>query len=142
MYLAYRSGILSTESLRVFKSGSNATHGSLLHCPATVSTGHGMRYRTKYLLHIPWTILTYSIFLTYEDKTRFSIVMKPIAKTRHRFMAGRWFICLSDTLAFIQCKGVCHKDIKRLNILVHGEHIIFADSRSSYAFLGGDCSTS
>ncbi|KAF2032193.1 kinase-like protein [Setomelanomma holmii] len=98
------------------------------------------------------------VFLTYEDKTRFFIVMEPLAKcdleaymarhvgkplsSRHKVMIRRWFICLANSLAFIHSKGVRHKDIKSLNILVHGDNVIFADFGSSHIFLEGDHSTS
>jgi serine/threonine protein kinase len=56
-------------------------------------------------------------------------------------MIWKWFLCLSNALAFIHFKGVRHKDIKPRNILVKGEEIVFADFGSSYAFMDDGNST-
>jgi hypothetical protein len=97
------------------------------------------------------------VFFTYEDKFRFYIIMEPLADCdleafltqygptppteSQRIMVWRWFMCLSNTLAFIHSKGIRHKDIKPRNILVKGGDVIFADFGSSHAFLDGGNST-
>jgi serine/threonine protein kinase len=93
------------------------------------------------------------VHLTYEDKSRFFIVMDPLADcdleafleqdNQHNkdSIVWKWFLCLSNALAFIHFKGVRHKDIKPRNILVKGEEIFFADFGSSHAFLDGGNST-
>jgi hypothetical protein len=96
------------------------------------------------------------IFLTYEEKHMFHIVMCPLAECDletflerdepHTWRGGqlvwKWIGCLASTLAFIHSKGVRHKDIKPRNILVAGERIIFSDFGSSYAFQDdGDSTT-
>jgi serine/threonine protein kinase/tetratricopeptide (TPR) repeat protein len=97
------------------------------------------------------------IYLTYEDKNRFFIVMEPLAdcdleaflaqhtqlpsSTAQRRMICNWLLCLSNTLAYIHSKGIRHKDIKPRNILVKGEELIFADFGSSHVFMDEGSST-
>ncbi|KAF2823331.1 hypothetical protein CC86DRAFT_409249 [Ophiobolus disseminans] len=98
------------------------------------------------------------VHLTYEDKSRFFIVMEPLADCdlenfllqqsaipptdAQARMICKWLICLSNTLAYIHSKGIRHKDIKPRNILVQGEEVIFADFGSSHVFLDeGDSTT-
>ncbi|KAH7402717.1 kinase-like domain-containing protein [Pyrenochaeta sp. MPI-SDFR-AT-0127] len=97
------------------------------------------------------------VHLTYEDKSRFFIVMRPLADydleaylaeysqtpptQAQTEMIWKWFLCLSNTLAFIHSKGIRHKDIKPRNILVKGEKVIFADFGSSHAFFDEGKST-
>ncbi|KAF1841652.1 kinase-like protein, partial [Cucurbitaria berberidis CBS 394.84] len=97
------------------------------------------------------------VHLTYEDKTRFFIVMRPLADCdleafleehtqrpptqAQQDMVWRWFLCLSNTLTFIHSKGIRHKDIKPRNILVKGDEVIFADFGSSHDFLDEGNST-
>jgi serine/threonine protein kinase/tetratricopeptide (TPR) repeat protein len=97
------------------------------------------------------------ICFTYEDKSRFYIIMDPLADcdleafliqygskppTRsQQIMVWKWFTCLSNTLAFIHSKGIRHKDIKPRNILGKGKDVIFADFGSSHVFLNGGDST-
>jgi serine/threonine protein kinase len=96
------------------------------------------------------------IFLTYEEKHMFHIVMHPLAECdletflerdeTHTWREGqlgwKWIGCLASTLAFIHSKGVRHKDIKPRNILVSGERILFSDFGSSHAFQDdGDSTT-
>jgi serine/threonine protein kinase/predicted negative regulator of RcsB-dependent stress response len=89
------------------------------------------------------------VYFTYEEKSRFAIVLQPLAdcdleafleqptdstldKTT---LFQKWLCCLANTLAFIHSKGIRHKDIKTRNILVKDNDIIFADFGSSHAFL-------
>jgi hypothetical protein len=96
------------------------------------------------------------IFLTYEERHMFHIVMHPLAECDletflerdepHTWMreqlGWKWIGCLASTLAFIHSKGIRHKDIKPRNILVSGERILFSDFGSSHAFQGdGDSTT-
>ena len=90
------------------------------------------------------------VYLTYEDRSRFFIVMEPLADcdledflaqhstvaitTTQTLMVCKWLLCLSSTLAYIHSNGVRHKDIKSRNILVRGEEVIFADFGSSHIF--------
>jgi serine/threonine protein kinase len=88
------------------------------------------------------------IFLTYEEKHMFHIVMRPLAECdletllerdepltlRQGHLGWKWIGCLASTLAFIHSKGIRHKDIKPRNILVSGERILFSDFGSSHAF--------
>ncbi|OAL56751.1 kinase-like protein [Pyrenochaeta sp. DS3sAY3a] len=91
------------------------------------------------------------VLLTYEDKHRFYIVMRPLAELdlevwllQHsqspptfleRTLVWAWLSCLSNTLAYIHSKGIRHKDIKPRNILIKGNRVVFADFGSSHAFL-------
>jgi tetratricopeptide (TPR) repeat protein len=98
------------------------------------------------------------VYFTYEDKSRFYIIMEPLADCdleaflmqygptppteSQQIMVWKWLRCLSNTLAFVHSKGIRHKDIKPRNILVKGGDVIFADFGSSHAFLdGGDSTT-
>jgi serine/threonine protein kinase len=97
------------------------------------------------------------IYLTYENKSRFFIIMGPLADcdleaflAQHTTMPSsgaqnrmvfHWLLCLSNTLAYIHSKGIRHKDIKPRNILVKGEELVFADFGSSHAFLDEGKST-
>jgi serine/threonine protein kinase len=96
------------------------------------------------------------IYLTYEEKQMFHIVMRPLAECDletylerdepHTWMGEqlgwKWIGCLASTLAFIHSKGIRHKDIKPRNILVSGERILFSDFGSSHAFQeDGDSTT-
>jgi serine/threonine protein kinase len=98
------------------------------------------------------------IHCTYEEKTRFCLVLEPLAtydleayleqytqrdnyKERRR-LRWKWLRCLANTLAFIHSKGIRHKDIKTRNILVKaGTEVVFADFGSSHAFLDEGNST-
>ena len=91
------------------------------------------------------------LFLTYEDKFRFYIVMQPLADCdleafldqhtqalptqQQKNMVWKWLLCLSNTLSYIHFEGIRHKDIKPRNVLIKGEDVIFADFGSSHAFL-------
>ncbi|KAF2867236.1 kinase-like domain-containing protein, partial [Massariosphaeria phaeospora] len=92
------------------------------------------------------------VFCTYEEKTRFAIVLEPLANCdleayleQHESLSDRdidyddlmwkWLGCLANTLAFIHGKGIRHKDIKTRNILVKDSEVLFADFGSSHAFL-------
>jgi serine/threonine protein kinase len=96
------------------------------------------------------------IFLTYEEKRMFHIVMCPLAEcdletflerdephtSRQGQLGWKWICCLASTLAFIYSRGFRHKDIKPRNILVSGERILFSDFGSSHAFQDdGDSTT-
>jgi serine/threonine protein kinase len=97
------------------------------------------------------------VFLTYEDKTQFFIIMEPLADFNlgdflmqhtpsppteaQRSMVWRWFRCLANTLAFIHSKGIRHKDNKPGNLLIKHEDIVFVDFGSSHVFLAGGDST-
>jgi tRNA A-37 threonylcarbamoyl transferase component Bud32/tetratricopeptide (TPR) repeat protein len=96
------------------------------------------------------------IFLTYEEKQMFHIVMRPLAECdletflerdepltlRQGHLGWKWIGCLASTLAFIHSNGIRHKDIKPRNILVSGERILFSDFGSSHAFQkDGDSAT-
>jgi serine/threonine protein kinase len=97
------------------------------------------------------------VFLTYEDKTQFFIIMEPLADCdlgdflmqhtptpptkAQKSMVWRWFRCLANTLLFIHSKGIRHKDIKPGNLLIKYEEIVFADFGSSHVFLAGGDST-
>jgi serine/threonine protein kinase len=97
------------------------------------------------------------VFLTYEDKTQFFIIMEPLADCNlgdflmqhtpspptkaQRSMVWRWFRCLANTLAFIHSKGIRHKDNKPGNLLIKHEDIVFVDFGSSHVFLAGGDST-
>ncbi|KAF2654577.1 kinase-like protein, partial [Lophiostoma macrostomum CBS 122681] len=89
------------------------------------------------------------IYFTYEEKSRFAIVLQPLAdcdleafleQPTHSsldktVLCLKWLQCLANTLAFIHSEGIRHKDIKTRNILVKDTDIIFADFGSSHAFL-------
>lgn len=95
------------------------------------------------------------IFLTYEEKTRYCIIMQPLAEydleafLMHQRCADimesalvwKWLQCLANTLVFIHSQRIRHKDIKTRNILVKDLELIFADFGSSHAFLDEGAST-
>ena len=91
------------------------------------------------------------IHCTYEEKSRFSIVLDPLADcdleaylceddADHKLL-WKWMYCLSNSLDFIHSKGIRHKDIKTRNILVKNSEVLFADFGSSHAFLDEGTST-
>jgi tRNA A-37 threonylcarbamoyl transferase component Bud32/tetratricopeptide (TPR) repeat protein len=91
------------------------------------------------------------VHFTYEEKSRFAIVLQPLAdydleayleqNSPDEDQTGRWLRCLANTLAFIHSKGIRHKDIKTRNILIKDDEVIFADFGSSHAFLDEGHST-
>lgn len=91
------------------------------------------------------------VHFTYEEKSRFAIVLQPLAdydleayleqNSPDENQTGKWLGCLANTLAFIHSKGIRHKDIKTRNILIKDDEVIFADFGSSHAFLDEGHST-
>jgi serine/threonine protein kinase len=92
------------------------------------------------------------VFCTYEEKTRFAIILEPLANcdleayleqtptpstpsSEDASLVWKWLRCLSNALDFIHSKEIRHKDIKTRNILIKDNDIVFADFGSSHAFL-------
>lgn len=95
------------------------------------------------------------VLLTYEETSRFSIIMLPLAdcdletflanntcKTNKQIsLVSKWMVCLVNTLAYIHSKNIRHRDIKPRNVLVKGEKIYFTDFGSGHIFDDGGNST-